>query len=745
MNARTGTLLLATLLVVACGGGGGNADTGAGNGGGGGGEGGGGGDGGGSGNGGGGGTGSDAPNGTAQIVFPWTHSAATASTVTVRGIASDPEGVASVVVNGIATGIVGTGSGASLKPSLKGLREGEVEWEAEIPLAQGENDLVVSVEDAAGNVSENVDSATISYVEVPTTFTLDPEGTRVVGFSFTLTSSGYEQRLVEHDYQSLEQTIFATATPGDPALTCLRPFENEFVYLSFFTGSWELRKFDLTTAEDTLLRELPEAIWDAGAEFTATPWLGRLVCDSTHTSAYLLANYTDASGGGYRPTSAFAMSRVLEIPLDGAGPITTLSQSDTTANPRWLAMFMALSDDQIVTMEDVSPWSALTSVSLTDGSRSELTPGLEIGGVALDPVLSAGRVYVATFDGVDEIDLTGIGGAEIRNISEVDDTHPLVFSQVRSIGFDAANNRVIAGDSDLDALIAIDISTGERSEFLSRKVGTGTALIAPRRFALTADGTRAYVADEGSNAPERLFEIDLASGDRHVIGDISQSSFSVNGLALDEAGGRVFVSGGEAILEVDLETEEVETIAVADLPGLVSAGELLLDPDNGRLLVGDFVQDAVYSMDLATHAIEIVSQEGGRGAGPAFGGIVSMTRVTGTPDVYVAGQTSETIVRVNLETGDREELVANCPPAWWTDTAFQNLDQVLYNGILDTLIISGDNLYSYELETSACTALPRRLFPLHIQVTPENQMLAASFGALLHLDRDTGEVVIVSK
>jgi DNA-binding beta-propeller fold protein YncE len=36
-----------------------------------------------------------------------------------------------------------------------------------------------------------------------------------------------------------------------------------------------------------------------------------------------------------------------------------------------------------------------------------------------------------------------------------------VFSQPRSIGFDPANNRVIVADSDLDALIAIDITTGD--------------------------------------------------------------------------------------------------------------------------------------------------------------------------------------------------------------------------------------------------------------------------------------------
>src|SRR3546814_9316126 len=71
--------------------------------------------------------------------------------------------------------------------------------------------------------------------------------------------------------------------------------------------------------------------------------------------------------------------------------------------------------------------------------------------------------------------------------------------------------------------------------------------------------TRAYVGDDGDNAPARLFEIDLSTGDRRVIGDISQPfNTFVTGLALDEAGHRVFVSFPDVILEVDLETRSEE-------------------------------------------------------------------------------------------------------------------------------------------------------------------------------------------
>jgi hypothetical protein len=35
--------------------------------------------------------------------------------------------------------------------------------------------------------------------------------------------------------------------------------------------------------------------------------------------------------------------------------------------------------------------------------------------------------------------------------------------------------------------------------------------------------------------------------------------------------------------------------------------------------------------------------------------------------------------------------------------------------------------------------------PLNIQVTPTNEMLVVTFGALAQFDRATGEIVIVSK
>lgn len=724
-------VVFVAVVLGACGGGGGGSTSGgsgSGGGGGGGGDG-----------GGGGGTDDPSPNGTARIVFPLTPSSATtAPTVTIRGIAADPEGIAGVSVNGIAATIKAASSNQTLL-SKPGSGEGEVEWSAEVELAAGENAVAISVEDESGEVTEDVDAATITYVEVPTTFTLDPDGTRLVGLSYTLTPSGYKQHLVEYNYDTHEQRVFPGVSTS-PETTCFRHFEDEFLYLSFVTGTWELRSFDLTTWQDSLIVELGDTNWDPGTGFTPLPYVSRLLCGGSATSAYVLVNYVDEHGAGHSG-STFAKSRILEIDL-ASKAISILAETDTTApSPRWIVERIALAEDSIVAMREVNAVAPLTSVSLAGGTRSDLAAGIPVGGMALEPALNLGRVYVATFDGVDEVDVNTPGK---QNISPVDDSDPLVFSQVRSIGFDPANNRVIVGDGDLDTLIGIDVATGKRSVFLARSVGTGTSLIAPRRFALSADATLAYVADDGGNAPARLLEIDMSTGDRRVIGDINQPfNYLISGLALDEAGGRVFVSFHHLILEVDLETEGVQTVAGIDSTDIESVSDLVLDIDNNRLLVGDANSDSIFALDLTTHAVSVVSQESSQGAGPSFGGVVSLTRVPGASQLYVAGQASETVTRVDLETGDREALATTCDLG--LSSTFQNLHQVLYSEILGELIISGDKLYSLNLDSAECTTLPRRAFQLQMQVSPTSEILAVSFGTMTQMDRETGEVVIISK
>ena len=691
----------------------------------------------------GGGSSSTNSNGTAEIIFPWTTSSALTQTLTVSGTASDPDGVARVLVNGVVSSISADKPGAAagfvspsiLPGSTSNTAQGstDITWTAQVVLSSGDNQLTVSVEDDDGGVTDDADTATIKYLEVPITFTLDPDATRVVGLSNTLTGTGFVQNLMQHNYETNEQTVFGSVRAA-PSLTCFRRFDDEFLYLGLDSGNnWNLHRYDLATGQESMLSNLPATFLDGGEGYKEGS-VRELVCGDSHTSAYVLVNFVEETQQWY------SKSRIVEIRLADLS-FATLSETDPMASEPWLALHIALDDDRIVTLQDISPLGPLTSVSLADGVRAHLTPDLNIGGFVLHPELASDLVYVATFEGIDEIDL--VAGTR-QNISIVSPDNPFAFAQIRAIGFDAANNRVVVGDEALDTLIAVDVSTGERSDFVSRRIGSGNALVAPRKFAISADATRAYVADDGGNVAERLFEIDLGTGDRRVIGDIDQQfNYLASGLALDEAGRRAFVSFRHRVLEIDLDTEDVREVAHVDSTALEFINGLLFDADANRLLISDPVNDGVYSLNLESGMIEVVSRAGEKGDGAAFGALVSLTE-SGTPtEIFAAGQASGTIFRVNLDTGERQELSTTCDLG--DSLSFPGLMQIQYNAAANELLILDDLLYSIDLETNQCDTLPSTTLFLDVQPASEQQLLVTTFGALMQYDRETGEVVIISK
>jgi hypothetical protein len=704
-------LFLLALAISACGGGGGGSSSNGGNGGSGG-----------TGGGGGGGTGGGgggSPDSTAEIIFPWTTSSALTQTITVSGTASDSDGIAGVLVNGVASSL---SAGST-----------NVTWSTQLALSSGNNDISISVQDSNGTVTDDLDTATIKYVEVPITFTLDADATRVVGQSNTRTGATIIQKLVQHNYDTGEQTVFGEVR-ATPSLTCFRRFEDEFLFLrGDASSSLNLYRYDLATGEEDVLSNVPAAFMDGGTGYK-TGSVRDFACGDTHTSAYALVSFVRETDSWY------SKSRIVEIDLAGLN-FSTLAETDPAAPVPWWGLRMALDDAQIVTMQGINPDAPLTGVSLSDGTLTELTPGLNIGGLALHPELASDLVYVATFDGIDKVDL--VAGTR-QNLSIVSSDDPLAFAQVRDMAFDAANDRILVGDESLDTVIAIDVSTGDRSAFISRSIGSGIPLVVPRKFAISSDATHAIVFDDGGNVAERLFEVDLTTGDRRAIGDINQPfNYIASGLAYDEAGQRAFISFRHRILEVDLVTEGVSELAHVDTTVLEYIGNLMFDAANDRLLITDPSNDGIYSLDLGSSAIDVVSRNGEKGSGAAFGTLVSATESETPGELFAAGQASGVIYRVDLATGDRTALTTNCDLGG--SPTFPGLMQIRYNEAANELLILDNVLYSLDLDSDQCSRLPQSNALLEVQPVSAEQLLAVTFGALWQYDRETGEVVVISK
>jgi hypothetical protein len=613
----------------------------------------------------------------------------------------------------------------------------EVEWEVEVTLAPGDNEVTVSVEADDGTIVDDVEQTTVNYTEVPALFRFDPTAQRIIGISSSLSSKGFQLLLVEHDLATHTQTTVVSDWPVTPSDFCVQTVQDRVVYLGLAPHGSVLREIDLSSGEDSQLMVLPGSVVDPGPGFVDGVHLGRLACDDDHANLYALFAFSDGA--------MLQKFRIVEID-PAAQTAQILSESDPDEIPMWRPFHMALSNGTLVTSRSVGEPAPLVGVSLADGARTELTPGMDVAAISIDATLAQDLVHIASFDGAEEITI-GVT-PERRQLSTVPPTDPLAFSQPLSVAFDADNDRLLIGETDLDAVIAVDRETGDRTLLVSRGIGDGILMIQPRSLALNAEMSRAYVADSGGNVPNRLIEIDLETRDRREIGDIHlPASAGVTAVVLDEERHVAYVAFGSRVLEVAIDDGAVTVIADYGQSGnlLQHVSGMLHDPDDNRLLLGGAM--GIVELDLASRQQSFVSASGQRGTGPSFAGLNSLTRV-GAHAVYVTNQTAENIMRVDLETGDREVALSSCIVNQTNVLGVdETLQQVLYVADANELLIIGDNLLSYDLDTEVCREhVPfLRVRIEEIRMAPDGRLLAIAFRALLQLDRASGDLVILSK
>lgn len=120
----------------------------------------------------------------------------------------------------------------------------------------------------------------------------------------------------------------------------------------------------------------------------------------------------------------------------------------------------------------------------------------------------------------------------------------------QAIAWDDANARLLIGDSQLDALLALDLATGTRSLIADVSHGTGPALDAVTALALDGARSRALVLERSE-----LIAVDLASGDRTPLASVGDNVIYPGAMAVDAAGDRALVArvhytpGGEDDLD----------------------------------------------------------------------------------------------------------------------------------------------------------------------------------------------------
>ena len=379
--------------------------------------------------------------------------------------------------------------------------------------------------------------------------------------------------------------------------------------------------------------------------------------------------------------------------VDGAEPVTvTVTVGDAEAVARtvtaepfaWQVEDLPLNTNQTVTVaitaQDAMGRLSRLEYRVVQSSAVRLDAPV---GLVLDTV--NGRLLVAddALDGIVAVRLEDGARTELSTTENAGSGTNMV-KPTGAMALDSASNRVLLMDSTLDAMFAIDLATGERSVLSSAGTrGAGVGLLSSSGLVLHPDPTKpnvALVSDGSSN--DVVFEVNLLTGDRTVLSpkeDLAIGSWNTprdiivwTDSPFTAPFALVPTSSQSALFSVNLETGHRAVISSASTGTGPSFGTPRFMALRGtghanRLLITDSDDDvdALLSVNLDTGDREVLSGSSGTGtemvlvgAGDDFASPrgIALDDVSNIAYVSDIRNTQGTVVKVNLTTGDREEL-----------------------------------------------------------------------------------------
>ncbi len=346
------------------------------------------------------------------------------------------------------------------------------------------------------------------------------------------------------------------------------------------------------------------------------------------------------------------------------GDRMTLSNASTGTGPDFnqpLSLALDVAGNRALIYERTL--KALLAVDLDNGNRSILSrigagtgPPLRIlSGFTLD--IPGNRAFVVD-TGIDAVIVIDLDSGNRRIVSDaVNGTGPPL-ANPSGLVIEADNNRLLLAQS--GALLAIDLNSGNRTVVSDANTGEGPLLSAPEGAFLDTKNNRLLVCNNHDDL-NALIAIDLVSGDRSVLSGATIGTgpalISPLSVSLDLSGDRALVSdyGSYTVVAIDLATGN-RTIFPDDKPGsgpsLRSPTGVVPDPSRNRILVGDTTLKALLAIDMSSGERTMLSNAS-NGTGPELsqpiGIALNSTRsVALVSDAYLPG-----LVVIDLATGDR--------------------------------------------------------------------------------------------
>lgn len=612
---------------------------------------------------------------TVEIVFPPPGAMTDADAVIVRGTAFDPDGLASIRVNGI----------------LATTNDGFNNFTAEVALVEGANEIVIESEDTGRVITREAGCSHVlrrgPRLSVARDMIWDSTNQRALVRS-RLSSSV----LVALDSTSWRTDLVSGYFRGDgtPLIRDLQlgwdPVNEQILVVS--TGADGDGHTDIVYAVDAETGDRQILVVNDSGDGPALDHVVSVIWDPVRQRALLLNSQELLS------MDAVTGSRTLvSSATQGTGPMWVNPQSITwdATNERALiaahspngihAIDIATGDRNIVSGDGIGSgpdfvavreirWDqvhgralvldrgahALFAVDVTTGARSILADGEPGGALA-----HLGTLYTFAWDPLnlqmlvvnpDDTTVTRIAsdGSEfsIHNTDERTGQGPYLVEPWAAT-LDRDRNRVLVTDWETDRLNIIDRDTGDRDTLAE-------ALGQPRSVEWDSDNGRAYVA---SAAPARITAVDGDTGDTTILAEAGAGSGfpfeSAHALTWEPQRARILYVDWDqqAVLALDPATLQRKVITANDThpgPLLALVRDLAWDSGDKRVLIAD--RWGIYTIDDDTGERAVLSRSD-VGQGPLFGNPWAIACDASGDRIVMLDGADGALIAIDEQTGDR--------------------------------------------------------------------------------------------
>ncbi len=312
---------------------------------------------------------------------------------------------------------------------------------------------------------------------------------------------------------------------------------------------------------------------------------------------------------------------ILSDAANGAGPTFKIPES----------LSLDVANNRIIVADLLGQ---VISVDVTTGNRTlihDLAADFGVNGTnPLGVAVDGARALVADnrADAIFAIDLATGNRTVLSDNSVGSGPTKAGFWVLDGIALDRTGNQLIAPNREADALLGIDLASGDRTVISSAgaivpAVGTGPAITTTQNPVVDEASNQAFIIPN----PSSVYAVDLATGNRTIVSDNTSvgagESFSVPvDIAVDVPNDRALVLDiTKGILNVDLTNGDrtvVSSAAIGAGPALTQAIALGADFTADTAYTVDFIDDVLLSIDFTNGDRTVVSDNAGMGAGAAF-------------------------------------------------------------------------------------------------------------------------------